>query len=154
MVRSILSCVRRTASCGILGAFLFGATTSFGVSCLAADPRLPIPPQPPQQEVSRQSPPSQNAASGSTTQHSYEYYRQQLAQSQLQPMRSQIELQPMRSQIEQGCIPQANGWHSYGFPNRTFRYGWFGAERSCYPPVMWHQGYYGDEIRTAYWQSY
>lgn len=154
MFQSILSSVRRTASRGILGALLFGAAASLTSNCQAADPRLPIPPQSPRQEVSQQTPPSQGAAPGSTTQHSYEYYRQQLAQSQLQPMRSQIELQPMRSQIEQGCIPQATGWHSYGFPMRTFRYGWFGAERSCYPPVMWHQGYYGDEVRTAYWQSY
>jgi hypothetical protein len=155
MVQSILNCLVRHVSRGILGAFLFGATTSFAANGLAADERLPTPPQSPQQQLSQQqAPSSQDADPGSTTQHSYEYYRQQVANAQLQPMRSQIELQPMRSQIEKGCIPQATGWHSYGFPNRTFRYGWFGAERSCYPRVMWHQGYYGDETRTAYWQSY
>lgn len=151
MVESILICVRRLTSHGILGAVVLGASASLAANCLAADERLPTPPQSSQRQTSQ---PQSQAPAGSTTQHSYEYYRQQVANAQLQPMRSQIELQPMRSQIERGCIPQATGWHSYGFPMRTFRYGWFGAERSCYPPVMWHQGYYGDEIRTAYWQSY
>lgn len=56
---------------------------------------------------------------------------------------------PMRSAIEAGGIPQANGWYEYGFPMRSYRYGWFGAERQ-YPRVIWHDGYYGDCIRTAY----
>ena len=125
MFQSILNCVRRTASRSILGALLFGTAAFLATNCQAADERLPTPPQ--QQQTSQPQASPKDAPSGSTTQHSYEYYRQQLAQSQLQPMRSQIELQPMRSQIEQGRMPQATGWHSYGFPMRTFRYGWFGA---------------------------
>jgi hypothetical protein len=56
---------------------------------------------------------------------------------------------PMRSAIEQGGIPQANGWYEYGFPMQSYRWGWFGAERN-YPRVIWHDGYYGDCVRTAY----
>ena len=58
-------------------------------------------------------------------------------------------LGPMRSAIEAGGIPQANGWYEYGFPMRSYRWGSFGAERH-YPRVIWHDGYYGDCIRTAY----
>jgi hypothetical protein len=58
-------------------------------------------------------------------------------------------LGPMRSAIEAGGIPQANGWYEYGFPMQSYRWGWFGAERH-YPRVIWHDGYYGDSIRTAY----
>ena len=61
--------------------------------------------------------------------------------------------QPMRSAIEMGCIPQATGWYNYGFPMQSYRWGYFGAERH-YPRVMWHQGYYGDKIRTAYRYAY
>jgi hypothetical protein len=60
---------------------------------------------------------------------------------------------PMTSAIERGGIPQANGWTSYGFPARSYHWGWFGAERH-YPRVMWHQGYYGDQVRTAYRYAY
>ncbi len=58
-------------------------------------------------------------------------------------------LGPMRSAIEAGGIPQANGWYEYGFPMQSYRWGWFGAERH-YPRVIWHDGYYGDCVRTAY----
>jgi hypothetical protein len=58
-------------------------------------------------------------------------------------------LGPMRSAIEAGGIPQANGWYEYGFPMQSYRWGWFGAERH-YPRVIWHDGYYGDSVRTAY----
>ncbi|HEX4412568.1 MAG TPA: hypothetical protein VH107_03000 [Lacipirellulaceae bacterium] len=59
-------------------------------------------------------------------------------------------LGPMRSAIEAGGIPQANGWYEYGFPMRSYRWGWFGAERNC-PRVVWHDGYYGNCIRASYW---
>ena len=62
--------------------------------------------------------------------------------------------QPMRSAIETGCIPQATGWYNYGFPMQSYRWGYFGAERHYPRPVMWHQGYYGDKIRTAYRYAY
>jgi len=80
--------------------------------------------------------------SGGIIDESYSYHRQ-----------PPIALQPMRSAIEMGCIPQANGWYDYGFPMRSYRWGWFGAERH-YPRVIWHQGYYGDCLRTAYRNGY
>jgi hypothetical protein len=44
---------------------------------------------------------------------------------------------------------RAGGWYGYGFPVQSYRWGWFGAERN-YPRVIWHDGYYGDCVRTAY----
>jgi hypothetical protein len=44
-------------------------------------------------------------------------------------------------------------WHGYGFPVRTYRWGWFGAAH-YYPTVLWHRGYYGDQCRWAYRQGY
>jgi hypothetical protein len=61
--------------------------------------------------------------------------------------------QPMRSAIERGRIPQATGWYNYGFPMQSYRWGYFGAERH-YPRVSWHEGYYGDKVRTAYRYAY
>jgi hypothetical protein len=60
---------------------------------------------------------------------------------------------PMHSYAEIGGIPQANGWTSYGFPSRSYRWGWFGAQ-SHYPRVSWRESYYGDKSRVAYWPWY
>jgi hypothetical protein len=47
------------------------------------------------------------------------------------------------------CVAPSTGWYGYGFPVRSFRWGWFGADR-YYPRVVWHKGYYGDGRRWAY----
>lgn len=48
---------------------------------------------------------------------------------------------------------RAGGWYGYGFPVQSYRWGYFGAERN-YPRVIWHTGYYGDCVRTAYRYGY
>ena len=92
------------------------------VECRAEDQALPTPPQTaqqsPQQSVQQAAP--EDVRFGGTIERSYNYHRQHLTSADMQPMRSQIEL---------GGIPQANGWYNYGFPMRSYRYGWFGAER-------------------------
>ncbi len=50
-------------------------------------------------------------------------------------------------------IAPPGGWYGYGFPVKTYRWGWFGAER-YYPRVVWHRGYYGDCCRWAYRHGY
>lgn len=50
-------------------------------------------------------------------------------------------------------IAPADGWYGYGFPVKTYRWGWFGAGR-YYPRVVWHRGYYGDCCRWAYRHGY
>ena len=52
-----------------------------------------------------------------------------------------------------GVGEPAGGWYGYGFPVKTFRWGWFGA-RHYYPTVWWHDGYYGDCCRHAYRRGY
>lgn len=61
--------------------------------------------------------------------------------------------QPMRSQIEMGRIPTATGGYNYGFPMQPFRYGYFGAERHQ-PRVVWHRKYYGEKVKSVYWNGY
>jgi hypothetical protein len=100
--------------------------TLFSGEVVRAQQELPPPAQKNDATVSR---------SGGALEYSYDYHH----------------LQPMRSQIEMGAIPQANGWYEYGFPMQSYRWGWFGAERH-YPRVIWHDGYYGDCVRTAYRQ--
>jgi len=139
MACSIFRHTRRKISSGCAIVTFIGAAALANAMCFAANDPPPVPPQTMRQSAV----PAEKSESG--PKHSYEYYRAQLAQSQCQPMQSQIEL---------GRIPTATGWYNYGFPMSPFRYGYFGAERSPYPRVMWHQGYYGDKTRTAYWQSY
>jgi hypothetical protein len=105
--------------------------------------RLPVPPQgseprpiPPQMNSPRPTEPM-SIRSGGILNESFDYHHPQ----------------PMRSAIELGGIPHATGWYNYGFPMRSYRWGYFGAERH-YPRVMWHQGYYGDKVRTAYRYAY
>jgi hypothetical protein len=50
-------------------------------------------------------------------------------------------------------IPRPGGWYGYGFPVKTYRWGWFGAAR-YYPTVLWHRGYYNDSCRWAYRSGY
>jgi hypothetical protein len=56
----------------------------------------------------------------------------------------------MTSYIEQGGIPQANGWTSYDFPARPFRWGYFGAVPRR-DRTSWHRKYYGDKVKTKYY---
>jgi len=98
-------------------------------------------------EESLPTPPQSNSAetvrSGGRIEHSYEYHLRKVG----------VPLQPMQSAIERGGIPQANGWYNYGFPMRSYRYGWFGAERQP-PRVYTHRGYYGDKMRVEYQNYY
>jgi hypothetical protein len=48
---------------------------------------------------------------------------------------------------------RAGGWYGYGFPVKTYRWGWFGVEH-YYPTVLWHDGYNGDTVRWAYRQGF
>jgi hypothetical protein len=122
-------------------------TVQLGVCGLsfADEEALPTPPQAPPNASTRNLPrvnaPTTSGAmtmrSGGLLNESFDYHHPQ----------------PMRSAIELGAIPQAPGWYNYGFPMRSYRWGYFGAERH-YPWVMWHQGYYGDKVRTAYRYSY
>lgn len=50
-------------------------------------------------------------------------------------------------------ISPATGWHHYGFPVPSYRWGWFGAAR-YYPRTLWHEGFYGDKCRWAYRSGY
>jgi hypothetical protein len=50
-------------------------------------------------------------------------------------------------------IARPGGWYGYGFPVKTYRWGWFGAAR-YYPTVVWHRGYYNDCCRWAYRSGY
>lgn len=50
-------------------------------------------------------------------------------------------------------ITPKNGWHHYGFPVSSYRWGWFGAER-YYPFVYGHRGYNGDYTRVGYRNGY
>ena len=120
----LASCSRR-ARCFLIGVFVAGALSACDVA-RGQDAVLPPPAQNKDANVSR---------SGGALEYSYYYHH----------------LQPMRSQIEMGAIPQANGWYEYGFPMQSYRWGWFGAERH-YPRVIWHDGYYGNCVRTAYRQ--
>ena len=140
----ILNRARQIGACVFGCAVAICVQASLVVVCVADDEPLPTPPQQVQQQPMSQSA-SDDMRSGGLVAHSYEYHRQHLTKADLQPMRSQIEL---------GGIPQANGWYNYGFPMKSYRYGWFGAERPFYPHVMWHQGYYGDKTRTEYRRAY
>jgi hypothetical protein len=117
--------------------FFFGiALSAVILSCAisTADESLPTPPQANAAESVR---------SGGKIEESYEYHLRQAG----------VPSQPMRSAIELGGIPQANGWYNYGFPMRSYRYGWFGAQRQP-PRVYWHRGYYGDKTRVEYQNYY
>ena len=117
--------------------YFFGVVLTamtFFCACASAEESLPTPPQTSAAESFR---------SGGKVEESYNYHLQQ----------SRVSMQPMRSAIELGGIPQANGWYNYGFPMRSYRYGWFGAERQP-PRVMWHHGYYGDKTRAEYRNYY
>ena len=46
-------------------------------------------------------------------------------------------------------IAPPGGWYGYGFPVKSYRWGWFGAEH-YYPRVLWHHGYNGDHYRWSY----
>jgi hypothetical protein len=107
---------------------------TFSHKLATAEESLPTPPQTSAAETAR---------SGGTVEESYYYHLQH----------SGVPLEPMRSSIERGGIPQANGWYNYGFPMRSYRYGWFGAERKP-PRVYWHQGYYGDKTKVEYQNYY
>ena len=119
---------------------LFGVLVVVGVTlvCRRGQADGEALPTPPQSNV------APSVRSGGVLEKSYYYHRQQPTPT---------TLQPMRSCIEADGIPQANGWYNYGFPMQSYRYGWFGAERHD-PRVLWHQGYYGDELRTAYRRRY
>jgi hypothetical protein len=69
--------------------------------------------------------------SGGVLEESYTYHRQPQSYAQAR------------------TVEPAGGWYGYGFPVRTVRWGWFGAEH-YYPTVWWHEGYYGDCCRYAY----
>jgi len=47
----------------------------------------------------------------------------------------------------------ARVWYGYGFPVKTYRWGWFGAAHYD-PTVLWHRGYMGDAVRVAYRRGY
>lgn len=80
--------------------------------------------------------------SGGLLEQSFNYRRQpQLLQPQLQEVGAPAG------------YARAGGWYGYGFPVQSYRWGYFGAERN-YPRVMWHTGYYGDCVRTAYRYGY
>jgi hypothetical protein len=117
----------------LLSAVVLIATT-FCSAFASADESLPTPPQ---------SSAAESFRSGGRVAESYEYHLRQVG----------VPLQPMHSAIEHGGIPQANGWYNYGFPMRSYRYGWFGAERQP-PRVYWHRGYYGDKTRVEYQNYY
>jgi hypothetical protein len=51
-----------------------------------------------------------------------------------------------------GAIAPAGDWYGYGFPVKTFRWGWFGAGR--YPHGGWYHGYYGDCCHRSYRRGY
>lgn len=53
----------------------------------------------------------------------------------------------------QPTIAPRQGWYGYGFPVKTYRWGWFGAAR-YYPTVFWHRDYQGDTVRWAYRRGY
>jgi hypothetical protein len=133
MMDRILNHMPRICAC------VLGWSVTLQVDCRAEEETLSTP----QQSVQQAAP--EDVRYGGTIERSYNYHRQHLTSA---------ELQPMRSQIEMGGIPQANGWYNYGFPMRSYRYGWFGAERPHHPHVMWHQGYYGDKVRTSYRYAY
>lgn len=82
----------------------------------------------------------QAVRSGGLLEHSFNY-RQQAQQPRLQ------EVGPPAGYARSG------GWYGYGFPVNSYRWGYFGAERN-YPRVIWHTGYYGDCVRTAYRYGY
>jgi hypothetical protein len=44
------------------------------------------------------------------------------------------------------------GWYGYGFPVKSYRWGWFGV--NYYPTVNWYHGYYGDCCRRTYRRGY
>ena len=139
----ILNRAPRICVCVFVCSLALCVQISLHVNCRAEDEALPTPPQTPQQSAQQTVP--EDVRFGGTIERSYNYHRQHLTGA---------DMQPMRSQIEMGGIPQANGWYNYGFPMRSYRYGWFGAERPHHPHVMWHQGYYGDKVRTSYRYAY
>jgi hypothetical protein len=112
-----------------LGWFItLSAMSLYGGSSRADEAALPAAPE-------SAAPPS--LRSGGLFEGSFNYHRQ----SPPQPAAAAASYRP------------ANGWYGYGFPVQSYRWGWFGADRD-YPRVMWHTGYYGDCVRTAYRYGY
>lgn len=123
--QSSLQVSRRERLFGALLAAV-GALSFMGGVCLAEDADPP-PWYPLPSEL----------RSGGVLEESYNYHRQQ----------------PARMVGPAPCVEPASGWYGYGFPVKTFRWGWFGAEH-YYPTVWWHDGYYGDCCRYAYRRGY
>jgi hypothetical protein len=122
---------------GLLAGFLF-VTLHCGVSCGDDSAASPPPSYRPQDEM----------RSGGVIEESYVYHRQG-------PMSAASKASaPLPSPKERGGMSGApGGWYGYGFPVRTFRWGWFGAQH-YYPTVWWHDGYYGECCRYAYRRGY
>lgn len=108
----------------LLCAIVAGVFTSSHSICLAGDEANATAVQPG---------PPPTVRSGGLLEESFNYHRQP----------------PMQPAVATAGYPSESGWYGYGFPVQSYRWGWFGAERH-YPRVMWHEGYYGDTVRTAY----
>lgn len=83
-----------------------------------------------------QSSSAQLQRSGGMLEGSYNYHRQPA-------------MQPTQPASAPPNSARSGGWYHYGFPVESYRWGYFGAERN-YPRVIWHTGWYGDCVRTAY----
>ncbi len=105
-----------------------------GVSfCLGAENGAPATPP------ANQATGPQSVRSGGMLEQSYNYHRQPDSQA---------------ASVTTGAgSARSGGWYHYGFPVESYRWGYFGAERN-YPRVMWHTGWYGDQVKTEIWHGY
>jgi hypothetical protein len=55
--------------------------------------------------------------------------------------------------VKHPTIAPSGGWYGYGFPVKSYRWGWFGAEH-YYPRGLWHHGYNGDHYRWSFQRGY
>jgi hypothetical protein len=76
--------------------------------------------------------PATELRSGGVLDESFAYHRQPPSAQATAPLTSARE----------------GGWYGYGFPVKTYRWGWFGV--NYYPTVHWYHGYYGDCCRRTY----
>jgi hypothetical protein len=100
--------------------------------------------------------PAAEVRSGGVLEESYAYHRQSMTWPNGEapsPLPHSTQLMVGTPGGRGGRVVPAGGWYGYGFPVRTFRWGWFGA-RHYYPTVWWHEGYYGDCCRHAYRRGY
>jgi hypothetical protein len=124
-------CVRQAVACAVLWLL---AVAPAGV-VFAADQASTTPPP----ATSNTGPTS--VRSGGLLEGSFNYHRQSPVQ------------QPPAHPAAAGATARSGGWYHYGFPVESYRWGYFGAERN-YPRIMWHTGWYGDCVRTAYRYGY